>query len=305
VRFLYKSIRDTTFQIQDKMRIGCWVDVPNAGIRELKTLSKAFAIELDDLKDSLDVYEMMRVERYHNHVFLFVRYPVDSRRTGYTGIFTMVLTKEVIITISPFTAPIFQDIYENNAPLTTTQKSKFVLQTLLRIVQSYTKWVKRVQSDVFKSRVDADSISSEDILALTKSEEILHHYQAALVPFRNTLGHLSSGKFIDLYEEDRDLLNDLLLAIQQCEEICSVNLKSIRGLRDCYQTIFTNNVNKTMKLLTAFTIIFMIPTLISSMYGMNVELPFASRPHAFLEILSMSFVFSFCGFLLFYWRRWL
>ena len=102
-----------------------------------------------------------------------------------------------------------------------------------------------------------------------------------------------------------DLLDDLLNAIKQCEDICDVNLKSIQSLRNCYQIIFTNSLNKTIKLLTALTIIFTIPTIIASLYGMNVDLPFAKDQNAFIGIIVVTLILSMFASMLFHWRKWL
>ncbi|MFA6502080.1 MAG: CorA family divalent cation transporter, partial [Parachlamydiales bacterium] len=149
------------------------------------------------------------------------------------------------------------------------------------------------------------SVSNKAIVVLTKNEEILNQYLSSLVPIRNLLEAISSGRYISLYEKDYDLLQDLMIAIKQSEDICSVSVKSIRSLRDAYQILFTNDVNKTIKLLTAITIIFTIPTIISSIYGMNINLPFASNSHAFLIIIIFTIFLSlFCTYI-FARKRWL
>jgi magnesium transporter len=122
---------------------------------------------------------------------------------------------------------------------------------------------------------------------------------------RNTLKSLAEARHFPLYEEDVDLLQDLMIAVQQSEDVCSVNIKSIRSLRDSYQIIFTNNVNKTIKLLTALTIIFHIPTITASLYGMNVDLPLQSHTGSFWIIMSIIALVSLIAILLFHRNRWL
>ncbi|KKL16870.1 hypothetical protein LCGC14_2491250, partial [marine sediment metagenome] len=80
--------------------------------------------------------------------------------------------------------------------------------------------------------------------------------------------------------------------IGQLMEMCRSNLKNIANIRDAYSTIMTNNLNNVVKLLTSLTVILMVPTLISSLYGMNVKLPFAESPIAFVGILIFTFLLS-------------
>jgi len=84
-----------------------------------------------------------------------------------------------------------------------------------------------------------------------------------------------------------------------------VNLRSIRSLRDSYQIIFTNQLNKTIKLLTALTIILSLPTMIASLYGMNVALPFANSAVAFAGIMAFTAAISIFAVWIFHRKKWL
>jgi magnesium transporter len=114
-----------------------------------------------------------------------------------------------------------------------------------------------------------------------------------------------SSSYLKFYREDQDLFDDMLNSIRQSVDICQVNLKSIKSLRESYQILFTNRLNKIIQFLTAFTIVMTIPTIIASLYGMNVELPLAGSKFAFLYVLFFS-SFGIAAFLfLFYKKKWL
>ena len=97
----------------------------------------------------------------------------------------------------------------------------------------------------------------------------------------------------------------MIISINQSVDLCDVSIKSIQSLRDSYQIIFTNRLNKVIKFLTAFTIIMTIPTIIASVYGMNVKLPLADNPLAFIYILIIGFVISLFFFILFAKKKWM
>ena len=149
------------------------------------------------------------------------------------------------------------------------------------------------------------NVDNNAIVMLTKNEEKLNQYLSSLVPMKILLESITSGRHVNLYEKDQDLLEDLLIAIRQSEDLCRVNVKSIRSLRDSYQILFTNDMNKTIKLLTAITIIFTIPTIVASLYGMNVRLPLASETHAFWVILILTFLFCVFSVWVFVRKKWL
>lgn len=101
------------------------------------------------------------------------------------------------------------------------------------------------------------------------------------------------------------MFEDIINAFQQLEEICKVNLKSIQSLRDAYQIIFTNRLNAKIQFLTAFTIIMTVPTTVSSIYRMNVDLPFAQEAWAFVFVIFVSLLASGVVFLLFLLKKWI
>jgi magnesium transporter len=116
---------------------------------------------------------------------------------------------------------------------------------------------------------------------------------------------LLTGKFIALHEKDEEHVDDVVNAIMQSEDLCTMVNKTVRSLRDSYQITFTNNLNKTIKLLTALTIIFSIPTMISSLYGMNVNLPFVEFKHMFGVLFSLIVLFSIVCVYFFRKKGWM
>jgi magnesium transporter len=175
----------------------------------------------------------------------------------------------------------------------------------MKITHEYTNSIKRVRASILGAEEPPKIVDSNAIVVLTKNEEILNQYLTSLVPMRNLLETMASGRYMNFYETDLDLLEDIMIAMHQSEDVCSVNIKSIRSLRDSYHIIFTNDVNRTIKLLTAVTIIFTIPTTVASVYGMNVTLPFQGKSYAFLLIMGITLMASIIAVALFRRNRWL
>ena len=121
----------------------------------------------------------------------------------------------------------------------------------------------------------------------------------------NVLEAVRGGKFINLYEEDEDILQDLLIAGKQAVDICVVNIKSIKSLRDSYQAVFSNNLNKIIKLFTALTIILEIPMIMTGLFGMNVPLPFQSNVFGFIYVVMITVTISLTILIIFWIKKWL
>lgn len=299
----FKTIRDTEFKRVEELRAGCWIYVREATLDDLAPIAQISSLELSDLKDSLDKYEVPRIERHKDTIILFTRYPGEGDPGLHTEPLTIILTSTYLITISPNSSHIIDNLLVMHLHIATTQKAKLLLYILLRITQEFTTSIKRSRSVILLH--EEGKIDSEAIVLLTKNEDTLNQYLTSLVPMRNVLETLATERYLNLYEKDLDLLQDLMIAIRQSEDLCRVNVKGIRSLRDSYQIIFTNDVNRTIKRLTAITIIFSIPTMIASMYGMNVSLPFQTAPLAFIGVISFASFCCLCAVILFLKNRWL
>ncbi len=305
IEFYFKSLRDAAFKPTEDLRPGSWIHVSEANTQDLDRVMEIADIDFSHLKDSLDNYEIPRIEHEESNILIFTRHPSEIEMGLYTTTLTILLTPNHVITISPKQSDVVQNILEGSSKVNSTQKSKLLFHILLKITQEFNINIKRVRHKVLEQEKEIQNVDSDAIVNLTKNEEILNQYLTSLVPMRSLLEAISSGRFVHLYEKDFDLLQDLMLAIKQSEDLCSVNIQSIRSLRDAYQIIFTNDVNKTIKRLTAITIIFTIPTIISSIYGMNVTLPIEKNPFAFIVIINIIIITAFILVIIFLKKKWL
>lgn len=305
IEIYFKTVRDLEFKRIQDFRAGSWIYVKEANLEDLGKIAEVTGLDLNDIRDSLDKYELPRIEPIDDNLLFFIRHPGTNEFGLYTETLTMILTHQFVIAISPHRSEIIESLISSNTSLGTTQKAKLILHILLKITQDYTNNIKRVRHSILGAEEPPKVVDSHSIVVLTKNEEILNQYLTALVPMRNLLEMMASGRYMNFYENDLDLLEDLTIAMHQSEDVCRVNIKSIRSLRDSYHIIFTNDVNRTIKFLTAVTIIFTIPTIIASLYGMNVSLPFQSKSYAFGLILAFTLFVSIIAVILFRKNRWL
>lgn len=305
IHIYYKEESDDHFEEISQPKDGCWIHVEEATTADINQISELIGLEYTDIYDCLDRYEIPRIERIKEHVLIFTRHPAEQESGLYTATYTIILTKNYFITISPQKSRLVEILLSQSPKLTPAQKSKFLIYLLLKITQEYTVQIKKIRTNVLKQERKMKNVDSGDITNLTVNEEILNQYLSSLVPLRSVLEAIVSGKYTILYDRDQDLLEDLLNASIQSEDLCSINLRSIRSLRDSYQIIFTNQLNKTIKLLTALTIILSIPTMIASLYGMNVSLPIEKNPFAFYIIFIFIVILSLISLFVFQRKKWL
>ncbi len=307
IEYYFKTAKDENFLSLLAPKEGCWIHVDEATSNDLDDICQLTGLENSDLQDCLDRYEIPRIEKIQNQVLVFTRHPVehDIAVGLYTTTLTMILTSHYFITISPKKNHLIHSFVGKKGKFSTLQRSKLMINLLMRITQEFTSNIRRVRHNVLDQEKEMANVESDDIAILTRNEEILNQYLSALEPTRAVLEGITSGRYTDLYEKEQEQLEDLLNAVKQSETLCSISVKTISSLRDSYNILFTNNLHKTIKLLTSLTIIFNIPTMIASIYGMNIELPLMRSSFAFTFILSMITVSAAVALVIFRRKKWL
>lgn len=305
VSIFYKTLKDKKFKKVSSVKPGSWINVDAATIEDLEKIAAMTGLQIGDLRDTLDRYELPRVERQEEGFIIYTRYPTEENEELYTELMTIILTDKYLITISPTKNPLIERMIDQATKIATTQKIKLILKLLLKVAQEYTLKTKQVSSKVPRGRRELKRIDSKDFIVLAQSEEILNQYISALVLMNNSLETTISKKYISVHEEDKDILEDLIIGFKQSADLCDLSIKSIRGIRDSYQVIFTNNLNKIIKILTVMTILLAIPTMIGGLYGMNIMLPFQDHPMAFAYLMWITIIIWSIAFVIFYYKKWL
>lgn len=305
VSIFYKTLKDKKFKKVVEAKPGSWINVDNATNDDLDKISEMTGLQMADLRDALDRYELPRVERQEEGFIIYTRYPTEENEELYTELMTIILTDKYLITISPTKNPLIEHMIEQATKIATTQKIKLILKLLLKVAQEYTLKTKQVSNKVPRGRRELKRIDSKDFIVLAQSEETLNQYISALVLMNNALETTISKKYISVHEEDEDILEDLIIGFKQSADLCDLSIKSIRGIRDSYQVIFTNNLNKIIKILTVMTILLSIPTMIGGLYGMNIALPYQNHPMIFGYLIWITILIWAVAFLIFYYKKWL
>lgn len=305
IKYFYKSIKDTDLRTLTNWKAGAWLYVEAPTESELEMLVAKHKLELGHLRDALDPYEVPRLEVEDGNVYLFIRVPVQEGEHISTVPLLIAHTSEGIVTVASRTIPMLTSFQTNASSLYTTQKVNFILQLFNQMIARYAGFLTSISRKVRTVSVDLHAVSDQDIIQFVTFERVLIDFVAALVPGRVMLNSLLSGKYVTLYDQDQDLVEDLELSAGQIIENANADVQNMRNIREAYSTIMTNSLNRVIKALTALTILLMVPTFITSLFGMNVALPFANYPHAFTIILAMTLGSTLFILAVFTRKRWL
>ena len=290
IEYFYKNIKSEKLEKISENKTGAWIRITDASVEDLAQLSSVLNIDQEDLADCLDEFEIPRIEKLDRGTLLILKVPQPGKSSNYTETFSILITDENVVTISLSKDSYLDNIRHYKHDLNTTQKYKVVFSFLMKITDEFTYEIKKIRHQVLCNLTlpKEANLSESSIVSLTSNDEILSQYLAVLIPMKLVFTSLKNGNYFKVFEEDSDLLEDMILSVTQSVEIASTNMKSIRSLRDSYQILFTNKLNKEIRVLTYLTILLTIPTLIASFFGMNVPLPFQNHPQAPLIILILS-----------------
>ena len=302
----FKTAQDTELKTFDAIRAGVWTHVVCPTDEEIERLVQEYTLDGAVLEDARDFFEVPRMERKGGVTYFFTRYPYDEKEEDSgTAPLLIVMGESFILTLSVREVPQFAEFISCSEAFTTTQNAKFFIQIMDSITFSYERELVRFRKLVQKDRARLRRLGSRQIERLVDFENDLNDMIAALVPTNIWLQQVTTGNYIQLYNEDVELMNDLMIANSQLVNSARSVLKTIQNIRTATEAILTNKLNNTIRTLTILTIILTIPTIIASLFGMNVTIPFGNNPYAFWMVLGCIFVVVLGVVLLFKRNKWL
>ena len=291
---MLKIYRSTDYRPSIKQRkalqSGSWIRSENPTAAEKERLVE-LGVDQDVLIDALDPHEIPRVEVEEDVVYFITRLPdTDDNFNDFTTPILFALGRENIITISRDGLDRLWTPFIDKTLTPTTHVNRTFLYMVNAIAGQYQQRVTSINRQMRATTSNIHRLTSKDIEVLAGFERRLNDYLDALQPTNTAIETLLRGNMLKLYEDDRDLVEDLSVDLEQLIARCISLLRTITNSRDSYRAVMDTKLNETIRLLTVMTVMLAIPTMFAGLYGMNVELPFQSSAWAFSLIVVVSMV---------------
>ena len=289
---------------------GCWIKATDPTAEEITQLEN-WGIEPDLITYSLDQDEMARVERDDDYTLILLRIPHFQGGTHdipYTTIPMGIIIKDnLIATICRYESHITRMLTNGKyRGFKTAKRYRFVLYVLLETATRYLTYLREISraADKVEDQLQK-STRNRELLELLKFQKSLVYFTTALRSNGVMMERLQRMRMFNQYEEDEDLLEDVLTENQQAIQTTNIQTEILSSTMDTFASIISNNLNAVMKVLATLTIVVSLPTLVASFYGMNVSLPGEGHPFAFLAIFCFSLALTSIAAFIFYKRDWL
>lgn len=306
ITVFHSTARSRALSVADSPKVGSWVHMVLPTEQELGTFAAEHELDIDLLTDALDIYEAPRVEIDEGNVYLYTRYCYPEGQEIATQPMLIIYAKSMLVTILRNESTILDRLINGRVEVLTTQKTKLLLQVLTEITRSYEIQLGKVSKQTLRIRAQMRQaeLSGRDFVSIIEIEEDLNEYVTALLPQEGVLSAIVSGRHIKLYEEDKDIVDDLSLSAVELIEMARSRARALANIRQAYDTIATTNLNQTFKRLTSIAIFFSIPTIIGGLWGMNVIVPLADNKYAFLVVLALIAGLMGTAIYIFHKKRW-
>lgn len=160
------------------------------------------------------------------------------------------------------------------AGVNTAQRTRLLLQMLLFISRRYQADLRSINRQFRENeRKLRRSMRNADLIKMLGFEKSLVYFSTSLKALDATVRRIGYGRTVRLYEEDRDLLDDVSIEIRQAIEMCGIYTEVFNETMDTFGSLINNNLNLTMRTLAIITLVLSMPTMVFSFYGMNTALP--------------------------------
>lgn len=281
-----------------------WANVVQPTQAEIEQLVQHYKVPESIINDILDPDERARTEIDGRWMVVIIRIPIyrpDHSVQFFTVPFGLLISLHTIISICVEPNEVVNDILfsHRNRNIRLDDKVNFVLQLFLSSANYYLKYLKevyRLTNDIENEL--GKSTKNSELLRLLEMEKCLVYFITSLKSNELLLNKLQRSKLVNSQEINEDLLDDVTVEYKQAIEIAKVYNDIQTGLMDAFASVISNNLNIVMKRLTVITIILMVPTLIASIFGMNIPSGFEDSHWAFSFIVGLMVLLSVFGYLL-------
>ena len=286
----------------DEIEEGTWICLTAPSQEEIREVAATLDIEPADVQAALDPEESARISLEDGYTVIIVDIPlkVDGAAEGvYTTIpLGILLTQTTITTVCSVDTPVLSDFASCRVRgFSTKKKMRVVYQILYRAATMYQqelRLIDRRRQEIEKNLTG--TLRDSDLMELHGLESTLVYFATSLRANSTVLDRLTRYKRLEQYPDDMELLDDVIVEIRQAIEMTSIYRDDIKGTRELFSSILDNRLNNAMKYLTSVTLLMAVPTVISGLYGMNVDIdgmPFSGSDYGFVIVCLLTL--AICG----------
>ena len=273
----------------------CRIQVTCPTDEDIEELERTYEIPDYFISDISDTDERARYEYDDGWMLIILRIPYVKEvrsRTPYTTVPLGIIHKrDVTITVCFYETNMMIDFvsFQQKRATGFTDYVDMIFRLFLSSSVWYLKRLKQISALVEKAKLNLDhNVNNESLIGLSRLQDSLTYFQTSIRGNENLLAKLKFKLQVD--ELDADLIEDVNIEMSQARETTNIYSHILESTMDTYQSIINNNMNTVMRTLTSVTIMLMVPTLITSAFGMNLINGMENSTIGFITAIAVSIV---------------
>ena len=275
-----------------------WVHLESPDAEEIQALIAKYELPDDFITDLQDADENSRMEYEDEAMLIILRVPIYYRHRSASLSFAtaplgIIIVPDKVITVSFYENEILTQYLDGkHRPFRITQQS-FLLSINLRAAIYFLKFLKEINRRTTNIENELhQSMRNKELIRLLRMEKSLVYFNTSLKSNEIILERMQRSRWLQNDPEAEDIIEDVIIENKQAMEMANIYSNILSGTMDAFASIISNNLNVVMKFLTSITIILALPTLIASIYGMNLDLPLQDNPYAFALVMATALMLS-------------
>lgn len=251
---------------------GCWINCVSPDDREINSLISDFGIEADFFRAAMDEEESSHIDHEDDNTLIVIDSPVvekEGRSITYTTMpLGIIITEKNVITVSIRDNPVVGEFAQGAVRgVQTNLKTRFMLSVMLRVAQRFLQYLKQI--DKISNYVETElrrSMRNAELLQLLDIEKSLVYFSSSLKGNEITLEKIMRGRVVKLYDDDEDLLEDVLIEVKQAIDMSNIYLNIVSGTMGATSSVISNNLNSAMKRMLSVILMAAIPLIVFGLF---------------------------------------
>lgn len=310
---IYKTVRGK-LTYPKTPSVNCWIDITSPTQDDLDELNPYFEIPEEVITSVKDPDEVPKIEEVDDFQFILVQTPINRAESEHgeydVAPLGILYNNKYVITIAggqnDTVTYMRQKLknFDKNKIINTAKRQEVIMKLLLFASKIYLRYLKIIYQRVMAGREEIEKKSqNQELLNLMEVGKSLAYFNRSLRSNLIVQEKLGKRKMFKETEDYEELYDDVMDETRQAIETVKIYDKITTDTANNFATLMSNNLNERVKALTSITIILMIPTVVASIYGMNVPLPFQESGHAFAIVMGISVLLSLLGIAFFYRKK--
>ncbi len=293
------NIIDNKNIINDEVKSNSWIHLTNPSKECLIDISKKTNLDYELLVTSIDEHETAHIDFENNTNLLVVDIPYIKDGNYVTIPFSILYNDNYFATICSEEFNIFDRLTKSR--IETKKHVRLTIQILFVISNLYIQSLRKIDELIKECEINLiNNMKNKELIKLMNINKSLVHFSTSLNSNSIVLSKLNRIEEFKKYEQDLSLIEDLVIEHNQATEMCGIYRDILKGSMESFSSIINNNMNNSMQTLAIITLALSFPTLIASIYGMNLNLPFTDSKYSFYIVIIVSFMMSILGGLTIY-----